>query len=82
MNKLKSVMNGSGFIVKKDCCFCYSMCFSRRCDLEKLLAEEESKWGTKMKKKWRNRKEETVAAYFSVVRKSINSVLVSAERCI
>lgn len=74
-------MKWSGFIVK-DCFFCYSMCFSRICDfLEKLLAEEESKWGTEMNKKWRSRKEEG-AAYFSVVGKSTNSVLASAERCI
>lgn len=75
-------MKWSVFIVKKDCCFCYSMCLSRRCDLEKLVVEEESKWGTEIKKKWRGRKEEEAVGYFSEVGKSTHSVLVSAERCI
>lgn len=49
--------------------------------MEKLWVEEESKWGTEIKKKW-SRKDEEAAAYLSVVGKSTNSGLVSAERCI
>lgn len=80
-DKKKSGMKWSAFIVKDDYPLCYSTCLSRRCDLEKALMEEESKQGTEMKAV-RLKKKAAAAAYFSVIGKTTNSVLVSAKQCI